>query len=300
MKKRFLWAVVATAVVVVLTAACSGKAEREADQMMEAAHKVKDYHKMLSTADSLERAGVLSAVKANYWRGYAYDRLKQKDQAERYWKASMEAGQKTKNRQDVAAYAKSASRLANLLSVRGSYDETLKMAIPAAARIEELKCDTMSDYINLLIYIGCCQAVTGQKVDEAQHGFYRAYEKHLENIKRKHTDASYKDAIAGLINVVHYCVKAEKYEDALYYTRNFGELLGEYEMRPDASAEYVDRQLGRYDIYKAQALSKLGRQAEADETFEAFQATEFSSTPEGLSLAADYQAVAAKDEVAEQ
>ena len=125
-------------------------------------------------------------------------------------------------------------------------------------------------------------------MEESKHGFFRAYNKHLENIKKKRSDAAYKDAIAGLINVAFYCVKAEKYQDALYYTRYFGELLAEYELRPDVNPEYIDRQIGRYDIYKAQALRGLGKKEEAAETFEAFQTTEFSTTAEGLSLAEEY------------
>jgi hypothetical protein len=291
MRQKKLW-MLAFVMTSLLTIACGGDKEKElrlqADKTMEATHKAKDYQAMMTNADSLEKAGLLSPTKANYWRGYACDRLKQKEQAEQYWKASMEAGEKTQDKEDYIMYAKAASHLANLLSIRGDYEETLKLAQPAVELLEEQKCDTTSDYVNLLIYIGCCQAVTGKAVEESRHGFYRAYSKHLENIKKKHTDASYKDAIAGLINVALYCVKAKKYEEALYYTRYFGELLGEYELRPDVNQDYIDRQLGRYDIYKAQALKGLGRDEEAAETFEAFEETDFSQTPEGLSLAKDY------------
>lgn len=291
MRQKKLWMLAAVATALMMTA-CGDSAQKElrakADQLMEAAHQSKDYGKLLTMADSLEKTGNLSTVKANYWRGYAYDRQKQKDMAERYWRASMEAGENSDDAEDFIMYAKSVSRLANLLSVRGDYKEALKLAVPTVERLEALKCDTTSDYVNLLIYIGCCQAVTGIQVEESNHGFYRAYKKHLENIKKKHNDASYKDAIAGLVNVAHYCVKAKKYQEALYYTRYFGELLGEYEMRPDVDAGYIDRQLGRYDIYKAQAQKGLGMDEEAAETYEAFQETEFSATPEGLALAKDF------------
>ncbi len=291
MKKRQSIFVLVVAIILsaIGFASCS-TAKKEAVQMMDAAYKAKDYNRILHLADSLEKAGDFSVVKANYWRGYASDRLKEKDKAEQYWRASLKAGEASDDEDDLVIYAKSASRLANLLSVNGDYNETLKLSIPVAERIEALKCDTTSDYINLLIYIGCCQAVIGKEVKETEHGFYRAYKKHLENIEQKHTDASYKDAIAGLINVAHYCVKAKKYEAGLYYTRYFGELLGEYELRPDVDADYVDKQLGRYCIYKAQALDGLGKKEEAAEMFETFKDTEFSKTPAGLSLAEDYLA----------
>jgi len=295
MKKKGVW--MAAALVLVLAVLGTWKygnwsqksEEQHADRLMEAAYKAKDYQGMMAVADSLEEEGSLSAVEANYWRGYASDRLKRKDEAERYWRVSMAAGERAADKNDFVTYAKSASRLANMFTVRGDYEETLKLALPAVRRLEEQQCDTTSDYVNLLIYIGCCQAVMGKDVIETQHGFYLAYKKHKQLIDQKHTDASYKDAIAGLINVAYYCVKAGKYQDALYYTRYFGELLGEYELRPGVSASYIDRQLGRYDIYKAQALDGLGRKAEAAEAFAAFLDTEFSGSPEGLTLANEYR-----------
>lgn len=284
--------ILAAAIVVLLTVACGGPSVREkkqkANAQLEAVYNSKDYQRMLSLADSLEKVGDLSTVKANYWRGYAYDHMKKKDLAEKYWKISVAAGEASEDVEDNIEYAKSASRLANIMCVRGDYDETMKMAQTAVDRLKTQKCDTTSDYMNLLIYIGCCQVVTGQQTDKSRHGLYCAYDKHLENVRKKHTDGVYKDAIAGLITVAYYCVKAHKYEEALYYTRHFGELLGEYELRPGISEEYVDRQLGRYDIYKAQALKGLGRNQEAAETFKAFQATQFSKSSEGKGLAENY------------
>ena len=96
MRQKKLWMLAAVATALMMTA-CGDSAQKElrakADQLMEAAHQSKDYGKLLTMADSLEKTGNLSTVKANYWRGYAYDRQKQKDMAERYWRASMEAGE---------------------------------------------------------------------------------------------------------------------------------------------------------------------------------------------------------------
>ena len=54
----------------------TGTAE-QADSTMQAAYKQRDYKGMLQMADSFEAAGVLSDVKANYWRGYACSRMRQ-------------------------------------------------------------------------------------------------------------------------------------------------------------------------------------------------------------------------------
>ncbi len=279
---------------VLMASSCQGGVsdeEREqAKQLIDQARRERNYDRILMLADSLEQTGCMSGARASYWRGYAHDRLKQHEQAESEWRKAIELAMKTEDGEDMDVYARAASHLANLLCVRGDYEGTLRMAEPVVALLDTLKCDTTSDYENLLIYINCSRSALGGSEKEIEEGFERATERHLENIKKNRTDVSYKNAIAGLINIAYNCVVLKKYKYALSYTRDFGELLAEYEQREGVSAEYVDRQLGRYDIYKAMALAGLGRQEEADEVFKAFLETSYSKTPEGEAMAEDYLA----------
>jgi len=254
-------------------------------QLIQQAYQQKDYRRLTALADSLEHTGDLLPATADYWRGYACDRMQQKEQAIGYWQSAIKAAALSESDENTDIYVKSASRLANVLCINGDYQGTLEMALPVVQRLETLKCDTTSDYVNLLIYIGLSQVSTGMPEQDTQVGFLRACRKHRENIDKHHTDAAYKDAIAGLVNIAYYCVKAGQYEPALYFTGNFGDLLIEYEQRAGIDQKYVDRQVGRYTIYKACALSKLGKRQEAAETYKAFLDTDYSKTPEGQQLA---------------
>ena len=291
MKQKKLWMLVMM-VAVLLAMACSNGDQKElnaqSEKLLVNAQKEKDYEKVMMLADSLEKIGALTPARAFYWLGYASDRLNKNRMAEFYWKASLEAVAKEGKDGDMDAYAKSASRLANLLTVRGDYEAALKGAIPAAEKIEELKCDTTSDYVNLLIYIGCCQAGLGQTNDSTYDGFDRAYQKHLENIENHRTDAAYKNAFAGLINISYACMTIEKYQTALKWIERFGELLKEYEQRPDNGTEYTDKQVARYNIYQARAYEGLGQKEEAAKAFNAFLTTYYSKTPEGRITANEY------------
>lgn len=292
MKQTRSWLLtIATTALLLAVSGCKdgAKSTDEAQQLMATAYQQKNYNQLMQLADSLEKAGDLLPASANYWRGYACDRLKQREEAAAYWKASLEAAGKSGSAENVDIYVKSASRLANLLCLNGDYQGTLDMAQPVVARLEELQCDTTSDYVNLLIYIGLSQVSTGMSEEDTQMGFLRACEKHRQNINRTHSDAAYKDAIAGLVNIAYYCVQAKKYEQALYYTSSFGELLIECEQHSGIDAGYVDRQVGRYTIYKAWALDRLGRKEEAAKAYESFLDTNFSKSAEGMKLASDYQ-----------
>jgi hypothetical protein len=107
--------------------------------------------------------------------------------AEFYFNTGLNAALATSS-DDPDILAKIASHLTNLLMVRGDYEAALKAARPVVARLEELQCDTTSDYVNLLIYIGCCQAGLGKSGSATADGFDKAYQKHLDNVKKNHTD----------------------------------------------------------------------------------------------------------------
>ena len=287
----------------VLMAACNNEEQNgqmsEADKLIENTQKTKNYPELLKVVDSLETTGSITPTKAYYWRGYACDKMKRQRLAEFYWKASLDAAENATSSDEMAYYAKSASRLANMLSVRGDYQEGLDLTVPVANKLEELHCDSTSDYLNILIYIGCCQEGLGTANGNSD-GFNKAYQRHKENIETFHNDVVYKDGITGLINITYNYIYAKKWQEALTWTTRFGQILSEYEQRPDADADFIDRQLARYDIYQALALLGLGQTEEAAKAYEKFQSTRYSNTPKGRIDANDYLTAANRwDEAAE-
>ena len=283
MKKHV--AIVTLTLATIFLLACGGGSNKEqrqkAEQAIESAQKNRDLKQLMMLADSFERAGTLSSAKAYYWRGYASDRMNKRRMAEFYWKTSLQTAANSKDPDDLDTYARAASRLANLLTVRGEYENALKGAIPAAEYLETHKCDTTSDYMNLLIYIGCCQVGLNKADKETEEHFSIAYEKHLANIESTHSDESYKDAIAGLINIAYACITSKNYDEALKWTDRFGKLLVEYEQRQGINTDYIDKQLARFYIYKAIAHERKGQEDEAEKIYQQFLETKFSQTPEG-------------------
>ena len=302
MKQTKFWILLAVMASVLMTA-CNEEEKKsqisEADKLIEASHKNKNYNEMMKVVDSLEAIGMITPTKACYWRGYACDKMKRQRLAEYYWKASIDAAKESTDGDEMTYYAKSASRLANMLSVRGDYEDGLNMAIPVANKLESLNCDSTSDYLNILIYIGCCQEGLGT-TDGNADGFTKAYQRHMENIETYHNDVVYKDGITGIINIAYDYIWAKKWQEALLWTTRFGQVLSEYEQRPDADADYIDRQLARHDIYQAIALEGLHRSEEAAKAYEKFLTTQFSKTPKGRIDANDYLTAAHRwDEASE-
>ena len=302
MKQTKLW-ILLVLMTSLLMVACSEEEKKakisEADKLIETTQKSKSYNELMKVVDSLETNGQITSTKACYWRGYACDKMKRQRLAEYYWKAALEAAKESTDGDEMTYYAKSASRLANMLSVRGDYEEGLDITTSVANKLESLDCDSTSDYLNILIYIGCCQEGLGT-ADGNADGFTKAYQRHMENIETYHNDVVYKDGITGLINIAYDYIWAKKWQEALLWTERFGQVLSEYEQRPDADASYIDRQLARHDIYQAIALEGLNRSEEAAKAYEKFLTTKYSNTPKGRIEANDYLTAAHRwDEAAE-
>ena len=302
MKQTKLW-ILLVLMTSLLMVACSEEEKKakisEADKLIETTQKSKNYNELMKVVDSLETNGQITSTKACYWRGYACDKMKRQRLAEYYWKAALDAAKESTDGDEMTYYAKSASRLANMLSVRGDYEEGLDITTSVANKLESLDCDSTSDYLNILIYIGCCQEGLGT-ADGNADGFTKAYQRHMENIETYHNDVVYKDGITGLINIAYDYIWAKKWQEALLWTERFGQVLSEYEQRPDADASYIDRQLARHDIYQAIALEGLNRSEEAAKAYEKFLTTKYSNTPKGRIEANDYLTAAHRwDEAAE-
>ena len=270
--------------------------------MIQAASQQRDYNRILTLADSLEKSGDLNLGDSYFWQGYAYYRMPQILTAEFYWKEAILA---TGNRTDEASlmtYAKSASYLTNLLCRDADYSGALKLALPVVSRLEQLKCDTTSHYMNLIIFIGCCKSYFNTADSIVDIHFNRAYEMHCDNVARNHTKSAYHDAIAGLINITYSIViisdirssstGTTRYDRALPWVERTSDMLKEYHgLFPDDSV-YFDRQMARYNIYRAITLEGMGLHTQANAHYMEFMNTNFSKSFEGVADAGDYLIIA--------
>ena len=303
MKKshKLLSALMVIAVMVMLVG-CDNKEYRtskpEAVALMEAASQQKSYKRMLTLADSLEKRGELNLGDSYFWQGYAYYRLSQRLTAEFYWKEAMIATEKATDDASLMTYAKAASYLTSQLCRSADYTGALKVAVPAAKRLEELDCDTSSHYANLIIFIGSCQSYYSTADSLIDVHFYRAYQKHRNSIFRSQTKTAYHNAIAGLINIP-YCfilisnsrtsdTDLSRYERALTWVDRINELLDEYEQIFPDDTSYLERQRARCSIYRAITLEALGQHAQSAAIYREYKKTKFAKSFEGLTDAGDY------------
>ena len=271
-----------------INSSATGKQQQEADSLINVAYETKNYDRIALLADSLKETGGLSEGKAYYWLGYASDRTHKKRLAELYWTKGMAAMDDANTPEDLEVYAAIASRLTGLKCTWGEYEAGLKVAIPALEHLKKHDASMTSDYINLLIYQGCCQSRFGLSEEATNKSLEEAYQAHLDNMEKNPNAISYRDAFVGVINICYNFLEIHDYKKAMYWIDRYDKLLEAYDKLPDARPDYADKQRARYFVYRATALEGVGRKAEAAKVYEDFLDTGYSLTAEGLILGSDY------------
>ena len=264
----------------------------EAVSLMEIVSEQKNNDRTLMVADSLEKAGVLSKGVSYFWQGYVYNQMRQRQVAQYYWEEAMKATVNSTDPTDLAYYAKAASYLTGIYLRNSEFSIALQTAMPAVSRLEQLHCDSTSDYINLLVFTGCCRAHFNHNDPTSQELFEQAYQKHLDNIRQKGTRDAYHDAVVGLINISYGMSVEGMYEEGLVWTERMGQIVADYKARFPDDEKYTDKQWARYKIYHAINLEGLGQHEEAAREYDEFRLTSFSRTLDGLNNATDYLTVA--------
>ena len=248
-------------IVALLAVSCGKQGEQRVQQIsdvdlqLDRAHQTHNYDSLLLLVDSFSAAGVLSDIKTNYWLGYVHQRKGQQRLAEVYWKHAV--NDEANDPVSLDFYAKSASRLASLLLLKGDYEGTLQVALAAKARMDELSLDTLSEYSNLLATIGSCQLKLGNP-QQAANTFEQAERNYRQFLQHDQTGYLYKSAIVGQINTVNIYLSERQYDKAYLWTERFDSILTLYEQQPYAERNYADKQRARLNFYRATALQAMG------------------------------------------
>ena len=295
MKKAILS--IALVVITLLTAvSCQDRQMRElrsgkADSLIFDVGVQKDYERMRQLADSFELTGDLSQLGANRWRGVSYYRQGQYRMAEICYRKALECD--ILDEQDQVSYNKSARRLSELLLVRGDYEGSLRVAMPAVQKMEESGIGSDIDYAILLNNIGCCQLNLGRD-EEANKSFLTARGHYAARWQTDSTSRGFQEAVIGTVYTSQAYINMRRYAESIYWIDRTEMLLGMYRQRPDARSEYFDEYQGRIEIMRAVANQGLGKADEAAEAYKRFLETDYSKTGPGRINANEYLVVAGR------
>lgn len=260
-----------------------------ADSVIFATGVKKQYEQMIELADSFETKGDLSSLDANRWRGVSYYRRGQYRMAEIFYRKALECD--INNDQDQLSYNKVARRLSEILLVRGDYEGSLQVAIPAVKKMDQTGIGSDIDYAILLNNIGCCQLNLGQD-KEANESFLTARGHYANRWQSDSTSRGFQEAVVGTVYTSQAYINTRRYAESIYWIDRTEMLLSKYRLKRDARTEYFDEYQGRIEIMRAVALQGLNKSREAAAAYKRFLETDYSKTASGRINANDYLMVA--------
>ena len=256
-----------------------------ADSIIFAVGAQKNYERMKVLADSFEQAGDISSLEANRWRGSASYRQGQYRSAEYYFKKALAC--EVKNEQDQLSYNKSARRLSELLLIKGDFEGSLEVAMPAVAKMKETNTGSDIDYAILLNNIGCCELNLG-RVHEASVSFYQAREHYRNRWQNDTVGRGLQEAVIGTVYTSQAYINTHRFEDALYWIDRTEMLLGLYKGQKEAVTEQFDEYHGQIEIMRAVAKLGIDSVEQAADAYDAFLRTDYSKSSTGRINANDY------------
>lgn len=255
------------------------------DSLLLSAYHAHDYDSILRLADTHQEDGTLSDMKACYWRGYAYSRLRKMRMAEVEWKNAV--AQQIKDEEDLDYYAQSANRLAGLLYLKTDCGEVIRVALPAINYLKEKGYTTTDDYSNLLAFVGSCQLKLGRD-KEASASYSQAWQRYQQVTQTHANLSSYTSAIVGIVTIVDAYLQTDHYEEAYEWAERLDSMLQQCKDLPQASEDYIDKQLARLYLYRACALEGLGHKEEARQAYNKALTTHYTKSSEGKIEATGY------------
>ena len=248
-----------------------------------------EYDSMIILANAYEQQGLLSELDANRWRGVAYYHQGHYRMSEIYYRKAIESEIKTE--EDQLSYNKCARRLSELLLVKGDYEGSLVVAIPAVKKMEETGIGSDIDYAILLNNIGCCQINLGQD-EEAKESFLTARGHYANRWQSDSTSRGFQEAVLGTVYTSMAYINTRRYAESIYWIDRTEMLLDKYRQKRDARKDYFDEYQGRIEIMRAVAKQGLGKKDQAEEAYKAFLQTDYSKTAPGHINANDYLVMA--------
>ena len=256
------------------------------DSMIYAVEQAKDYDRKFALADSLEKTGDISPVRANYMRGTALNSKKDKAGAEVYFKKALNV--ETLADEDVVFYSRSARTLAQALSVKNDYETTLRVSTPAVEKLEDNPKAQSRDLAVLYYVIGSAQMYLDH-VKDAESSYEKAYQSYRHSINEKDTNGSrIRAAITGINNITVACLNTQHYDLGQKWNDRTDSVLYVYRLRPDADSEFCDHFRARIRLFNSLLAYAAGHIAEAEANFAAFQKTEYARSEQGQLDANDY------------
>ncbi len=264
----------------------SEEVKNEAEEMISAKAATGDFEGAVKLIDSLEQVGAITPIRANRGKGSCYHYLDNPQKAEEFYRQAYNL--KPQNKSDELEQFLSARNLADILKVKGDYEEALNILLPTIKMVEEgqLKGERIEEeYFNMLFNLSECQYHLDQ-FEESTKSRTRAYALGPKLIESDSTGVLALNVMENCFNMA--ATQSDNPDSAKVWLDRSSQALDYYYKLPTAHPEQVAYCNAFILQLKSTILYKLGNKAEAEKTFAEYLTTDFYQTETGKIGAAEY------------
>ena len=262
-----------------------------AEQLIKEAMSAYDSQRILEITDSLEAAGEISAVTADFYRGGAAANKGMLKVAEFHLKKATANNQP--DAADLRPYLKAKALLSRILSAEGNYEGALNEALPTLEKMDSLGNKDYGDITQLYIVIGDCQQYL-QMPSEAATNFANAYALLKKWMDADSTGKEMPRIILRLDNIATSYIQASEFEKAKMWLDREDSALALYDKKPALVEKQADFLKGTIELDMAAMCQQLGRTDEAARHYDEHRKTIFSQRNVALINATDYLMLAGR------
>ena len=262
-----------------------------AEQLIKEAMSAYDSQRILEITDSLEAAGEISAVTADFYRGGAAANKGMLKVAEFHLKKATANNQP--DAADLRPYLKAKALLSRILSAEGNYEGALNEALTTLEKMDSLGNKDYGDITQLYIVIGDCQQYL-QMPSEAATNFANAYALLKKWMDADSTGKEMPRIILRLDNIATSYIHASEFEKAKMWLDREDSALALYDKKPALMEKQADFLKGTIELDMAAMCQQLGRTDEAARHYDEHRKTIFSQRNVALINATDYLMLAGR------
>lgn len=254
----------------------TGILTEQADSIILAAHHSGTLDRTLFLIDSFENCGRITPLRADMRRAMVYCTTKG-DQTEgnKYLKKVCDRCRETGKEPRI--YAIAAISLASYMQANSRYEEALKIAMPAMAKIENDPSIPSDRKFLLLSIIGSCQSDL-KLYDESEKTFDKVYESCKKYMTEDYNSYSLRDMMTALHNIMVNHNDTTRIQGRKKWIDRNDSVLAWFKSLPEPDSIYIDRPEGGLFLEKANYLLSQHKDAEAAKAYSQFLKTDYSKT----------------------
>ena len=236
----------------------------------------RDFARLLVVADSFERAGELTPVRAIFYKTIAYNIMGQQQHAlNLYYKLAAVDVKALESQADLESYIYSYKDYVRLLCNMRSYDRVLREAYHADRKLKEAGYDSFVDHQDIAQMIGECQLYLNQAPQAAEH-FAKSLQTMRKRLVTNHDPLDLLECQKTMNAIARGYIHTGRYDEATPWIARQDSLFAAADNHPQRDSVYVDEMKAEINYSKALLAPAQGREAEAERAFADYQSTELA------------------------